>query len=124
MKIRTTLDRLMHATQVEIKQHLSNIQLAGRGHSVTGELNAKMAEFKMSIDIRSKKPEEAKEVIARYIDQAILLRVHEVRILHGKGNGVLRTLVHNYLNDTPEVAKFEDEKLERGGHGVTLVYFH
>lgn len=123
IKIRTGIDKLIHATSGEIKQHQSNLLLAGRGHSINSELNAKMAEFKMSIDIRSKKPEEAKELIARYIDQAILLRIHEVRILHGKGNGVLRTLVHNYLNDTPEVLKFEDEKLERGGHGVTLVYF-
>lgn len=121
-KFRTTIEHLTLATDTEIRFFESSKQLSGRTHSVVNDLNAKMADFKMSIDIRGKKPEEAKEDISRYIDQAILLRIHEVRILHGKGNGVLRNVVHSYLNETPEVIKIEDEKLERGGHGVTLVY--
>jgi len=121
-KIRTSIDKLIPATAGEIKQYEYGIRFAGRGSSIIGDLNAKMADFKMSIDLRGKKPEQAREDLARYIDQAILLRVNEVRILHGKGNGILRTVVREYLNDTPEVTKIEDEALERGGHGITLVY--
>ncbi len=121
-KFRTSINNLTLASESEVRFYESSQHLSGRSLSVINDLNAKMADFKMSIDIRGKKPEEAKEAISRYIDQAILLRVHEVRILHGKGNGVLRNTVHSYLNETPEVIKIEDEKLERGGHGITLVY--
>lgn len=122
--IRTTIDKLILASESEINLFESSKQLTGKGFSVVRDLNAKMAEFKMSIDLRGKRPEEAKEELIRYIDQAILLRVSEVRILHGKGNGVLRNVVHEYLNDNPEVLRIEDESLERGGHGITVAYLH
>lgn len=123
VKMRTKTDNLVAATKAEIKQWEANNKFAKPHIGVYHQLNDKMADFKMSIDIRGKKAEEAHEIIAHYIDQAILLRVHEVRILHGKGDGVLRNILHDYLRDIPEIDRFEDEKLERGGHGVTLVYF-
>ena len=67
--------------------------------------------------------DEAISAVQHYIDDAILLSVNEVSILHGKGNGVLRQIVHDYLRKTPEVKSFADEALERGGHGITVVYF-
>jgi len=123
LKIRTRTDNLVSATRSEIRTWEANQKFSKPSVSVYNQLNDKMAEFKMSIDIRGKKAEEAHEIIARYIDQAILLRVHEVRILHGKGDGVLRNILHAQLRDSPEVARYEDESLERGGHGITLVYF-
>jgi DNA mismatch repair protein MutS2 len=124
VKLRTTTDKIVAAGRAEIRTWEANQRFSKPGTGVIHQLNDKMADFKMSIDIRGKKAEEAKEMIARYIDQAILLRVNEVRILHGKGDGVLRNLLHSYLRDVQEVVKYEDESLERGGHGVTLVYFH
>ncbi|MGE5382465.1 MAG: endonuclease MutS2, partial [Omnitrophica WOR_2 bacterium] len=121
-KIRTSIDKLIMASQQEIKLFENNKNYQTKGISVIHDLNAKMADFRMSIDIRGKRPEEAREDLSKYIDQAILLRVHEVRILHGKGNGVLRDMVQEYLTETPEVIRIEDEKLERGGHGITVVY--
>lgn len=121
--IRTKTERLMAATPQEVRMWEAN-QHFGKSHStIIHQLNDKMAGFKMSIDIRGKKAEEAATFIVRYIDQAILLRVNEVRILHGKGDGVLRNLLHEHLRDTPEVVSFEDESLERGGHGITIVHF-
>lgn len=121
--IRTKTERLIPATPQEVRMWEAN-QHFGKTHSgVIHQLNDKMAGFKMSIDIRGKKAEEASTFIARYIDQAILLNVKEVRILHGKGDGVLRNLLHEHLRDTREVVSFEDESLERGGHGVTIVRF-
>lgn len=121
-KIRTGIDKLIMASQQEIKLFENNKTYQTKGISVIHDLNAKMADFRMSIDIRGKRSEEAREDLSKYIDQAILLRVHEVRILHGKGNGVLRDMVQEYLTETPEVIRIEDEKLERGGHGITVVY--
>jgi DNA mismatch repair protein MutS2 len=123
LRIRTKIENLIAASNAEIRTWEANQKFSKPSVSVYNQLNDKMAEFKMSIDIRGKKAEEAHEIIARYIDQAILLRVHEVRILHGKGDGVLRNILHAQLRETPEVARYEDESLERGGHGITLVYF-
>jgi len=123
LRIRTRMESLITATHDEIRTWEANQKFSKPAGSVFHQLNDKMAEFKMSIDIRGKKAEEAHEIIARYIDQAILLRVHEVRILHGKGDGILRNILQSYLRDVPEVARYEDESIERGGHGVTLVYF-
>lgn len=123
VKLRTTIDKLIQATYAEIRTWEANQKFSKPSASVIHQLNDKMADFRMSIDIRGKKADEAQEAIARYIDQAILLRVNEVRILHGKGDGVLRNILQSYLRDTPEVVRYEDESIERGGHGVTLVYF-
>jgi len=121
--VRTSLDKLILASPAEVKLFEGSKQYKWKSSSsVINDLNAKMADFRMSIDLRGKRPEEAKEALAQYIDQAVLLRINEVRILHGKGNGVLRTLVHEYLHENPDVIRLEDEKLERGGHGITVVY--
>lgn len=123
VKIRTKTGNLVSATRGEIKQWEANNKFGKPHSSVFHQLSDRMAEFKMSIDIRGQKADQAQEFIARYIDQAILLRVHEVRILHGKGDGVLRNILQNYIRDVPEIERYEDEKPERGGQGVTLVYF-
>lgn len=123
VKLRTSIDKLEHASYAEIRTWEANQRFAKPPVSVIHQLNDKMADFKMSIDIRGKKAEEAQQAIVRYIDQAILLRVNEVRILHGKGDGVLRNILHSHLRDVQEVVRYEDESLERGGHGVTVVYF-
>lgn len=121
--VRTTIEKLILASQAEVQLFESSKQYHWKSSkSVINDLNAKMADFRMSIDLRGKRPEEAKEALSQYIDQAVLLRINEVRILHGKGNGVLRTLVHELLHENPNVIRLEDEKLERGGHGITVVY--
>ena len=56
-----------------------------------------------------------------FIDEAILLRIYEVQILHGKGTGALRQVIRDYLSGIPEVSSYQDEHVERGGHGITLV---
>ena len=119
--VRTTIDKLVLASPQEVKLAESGKSFAGKGTSVIHDLNARMADFKMTIDLRGKKAEEAAELLSRYIDQAVLLRVHEVRILHGKGTGALRSMVYEMLNDNPDVIRIEDESLERGGHGVSVV---
>jgi DNA mismatch repair protein MutS2 len=67
--------------------------------------------------------DEGISAIQHYIDDALLLSVPEIRILHGKGDGILRHITHDYLRKIKEVKHFEDEALERGGHGITVVFF-
>ncbi len=123
VKLRTSIDKLEHVSYAEVRTWEANQRFSKPPVSVIHQLNDKMADFKMSIDIRGKKAEEAQQAIVRYIDQAILLRVNEVSILHGKGDGVLRNILHAHLRDMQEVVRYEDESIERGGHGVTVVYF-
>lgn len=77
--------------------------------------------FKPEIDVRGKRGEEALEIIKRYIDDAIVVNEKEVRILHGKGNGILRQLIRDYLNTVDVVRSCSDEHIERGGAGITVV---
>jgi DNA mismatch repair protein MutS2 len=89
--------------------------------NMVNDMNARMANFRITIDVRGKRAEETETLIQRYIDEAIMLHVSEVSILHGKGNGVLRSIIRNYLSGIPEVKHFEDASLETGGSGITQV---
>ena len=59
--------------------------------------------------------------VQRFIDDAILVGVGQVRILHGKGNGILRTMIRQYLSTIPNVQSFRDEHVQFGGAGITVV---
>ncbi len=85
------------------------------------DLNRKMADFSATLDIRGVRVEEAFLKVENYMDEAILLGYHEVRILHGKGHGVLRDLVRTILKENPKVISAKDEHVERGGAGITVV---
>jgi len=89
--------------------------------NMVNDMNARMANFRITFDVRGKRADETEILIQRYIDEAIMLRVSEVSILHGKGNGVLRSIVRNYLGGIPEVKHFSDASPENGGSGITMV---
>jgi DNA mismatch repair protein MutS2 len=91
--------------------------------SYMDDLHNKLAWFKLTLDLRGKRVDEAYSLLQRYIDDAVLLSLPEVRILHGKGNGVLRQITRDYLKSVKEVKKFQDEQVERGGSGITVVSF-
>jgi DNA mismatch repair protein MutS2 len=91
--------------------------------SIYHDLNEKVSQFQMTLDIRGKRADEAHAMIQRYIDDAILIGIKELRILHGKGNGILREITREYLAGQKEIKKYGDEVLERGGAGVTIVIF-
>jgi len=99
-------------------------KVVNRGHAyqnMVNDMNARMANFRITIDVRGKRAEETELLIQRYIDEAIMLHVSEVSILHGKGNGVLRSIIRKYLSGLPEVKHIADASLETGGSGITLV---
>ena len=77
----------------------------------------------MTLDVRGKRAEELWGILQRYIDDAVLLSIPEVRILHGKGNGVLRQVTRDYLRTVKEVKRYRDEAVENGGSGITVVEF-
>ncbi len=91
--------------------------------SIYNDLQEKLRDFKLTLDLRGKRADESQSLLQHYIDDALLLTIPEVRILHGKGNGVLRQITRDYLSTVREVKHYADEALERGGSGITLVSF-
>lgn len=81
----------------------------------------KKLNFKQDIDIRGMRGDEAIQAVTYFIDDAILLGVSRVRILHGTGTGILRTLIRDYLSTVPGVSNFQDEHVQFGGAGITVV---
>ncbi|MGN0222205.1 MAG: endonuclease MutS2 [Prevotella sp.] len=77
--------------------------------------------FKQDLDVRGMRGEEAVSVVARFIDDATLVGMSRVRILHGTGTGVLRQLIRQYLNTVPNVVECRDEHVQFGGAGITVV---
>ncbi|WP_276374091.1 endonuclease MutS2 [Chryseolinea sp. H1M3-3] len=81
----------------------------------------KRAHFNPTLDIRGKRVDEVIGILDQYLDTAILLGQGELRILHGKGEGVLRKIVREHLKRYKEVVSVNDEHIERGGDGITVV---
>lgn len=77
--------------------------------------------FKPEIDIRGKRGEEALEIVKDFVDDALMVGVKELRILHGKGNGILKHLIREYLTALDIVRTCKDEHVEHGGSGITVV---
>lgn len=83
---------------------------------------AKLA-FRPGLDIRGLRVDEALDKLSKYIDTAIVALAHEVRILHGTGNGILRQAIRDYLRTVDVVRSVRDEHVELGGAGITVVVF-
>jgi len=79
--------------------------------------------FKPELDVRGARVNDAIEIVTRYIDDAIMLDVNTVRIVHGKGTGALREEIQKYIRTIPGVVSVKDEQVQFGGSGVTVVTF-
>ncbi len=84
-------------------------------------LSSQPASFSPQLDVRGMRVEELIPVLTRYMDDAIQLGMTEVSILHGKGEGVLRNVVRDYLKTLKAVVTYRDEHADRGGAGITVV---
>lgn len=87
------------------------------------DLNKKMQDFSTELNLIGVRGEDAKKLLQDYLDDAFLLGFKQVRIVHGKGYGILRKLVREYLKTFKHVEFYTDEMIELGGDGVTLVTF-
>ncbi len=77
--------------------------------------------FHQDLDVRGMRGDEALNAVQYFIDDAILVGMSRVRILHGKGNGILRQLIRQYLSGIPNVTHYADEHVQFGGAGITVV---
>ncbi|MBO4634225.1 MAG: Smr/MutS family protein [Bacteroidales bacterium] len=86
-------------------------------------LKERKSQFKLELDVRGERVSDAIEIVMKYIDDAIMLGVPSVRILHGKGTGALREEIQKYVRTVPGVVSAADEHVQFGGSGVTVVKF-
>lgn len=85
------------------------------------DIRDRKLEFRQDIDVRGMRGDEAVQAIMYYIDDALVSGVPRVRILHGTGSGILRSLIRQYLSTIAAVADFHDEDIRLGGAGITVV---
>jgi DNA mismatch repair protein MutS2 len=79
--------------------------------------------FKPTIDVRGQRADEALDNVTQFIDEALMVGADEVKILHGKGNGILREEIRKLLRTVGGITSVADEHLELGGTGITVVQF-
>ena len=116
VKLRTTPDKLRKVSRAEGRKALRKWQ-----SGLADDLSEKAEHFDLTLDVRGQRAEEALDNVAKYLDEAKLLSIKEVSILHGKGNGILRKLIRAFLSRDHDVAHFADASLETGGAGITRI---
>jgi len=82
-----------------------------------------MSTFSPEIDVRGMRTEDALSAIERLFDRALMMGFGNLKILHGKGDGILRKMIRQYLKKYDQIDRLEDEHADRGGDGITYVYF-
>ncbi len=86
------------------------------------DLTENFSTFSAELDLRGRRGEEALQEIEKYLDRAVMLGLGTLKIIHGKGDGILRKLIRGYLSKYSQVDRMEDEHADRGGDGITYVY--
>ena len=120
--IKTTvkLDRL-ERTNAQPKQADVSAKSTYISSQTQDSMYEKKLNFKQDIDVRGMRGDEALQAVTYFIDDAILVGMSRVRILHGTGTGILRTLIRQYLQTVPGISHFADEHIQFGGAGITVV---
>jgi DNA mismatch repair protein MutS2 len=114
------LNRLIKISRREFRATIGEDFLSGsenKGYNYLSKSN----EFSPTLDLRGKRGEEALIDVSQFIDNALILNVTDLKIVHGKGDGILRTIIRDHLRHYKQVASLTDEHADRGGAGVTLV---
>ncbi|MDE6046852.1 MAG: Smr/MutS family protein [Alistipes sp.] len=88
---------------------------------VSVDISARKLAFRDHIDVRGMRASEALDAVQQFVDDALMVGVGSVTILHGKGTGALKEEIRRYLRTVPEVASAVDEHADRGGAGITVV---
>lgn len=119
--IKTTvkLERLERSNATPQKQEPAKSTFVS--NQTQDSMYEKKLNFKQDIDVRGMRGDEALQAVTYFVDDAILVGMSRVRILHGTGTGILRTLIRQYLQTVPGVRHFADEHVQFGGAGITVV---
>lgn len=121
VSLKTNLKRVVKISKKEAR----TVQRGGfsklDGTRLGEVMNEKVAKFNTVLDLRGKRADESVQLLESFVDEAILLSIHHVKILHGKGDGILRKVIRQYLSKRKDVHSYGDEMLELGGAGITVI---
>ncbi len=119
----TTIDKgkVERISNNEYKQAVKETRAPVTSHGVD-TMKMRM-NFSNTLDVRGMRGDATMQAVQEYIDEAVMLDISDGRILHGKGNGILRELIRSYLKTIPDVSHFADEQLQMGGSGITVIKF-
>ncbi len=120
LKTTVSIDRL-EPTNAQPKQNELSTKSTFISTQTQDSMHEKKLHFRQDIDVRGMRGDEALQAVTYFIDDAILVGAPRVRILHGTGTGILRTLIRQYLQTVPGVRSFADEHVQFGGAGITVV---
>ena len=128
MRTKMRADRLERAekpTTTLSKAEERNNSIAGSYGMVSKDtrdvIDNRKLNFRQDLDVRGMRGDEALNAVTYFIDDAILVGMSRIRILHGTGTGVLRQLIRQYLATVPNVTHYRDEHVQFGGAGITVV---
>ncbi|WP_316753400.1 endonuclease MutS2 [Pedobacter gandavensis] len=95
-----------------------------QANSYSGKMSEAIGNFTAELDLRGMRGENALHEVEKYLDKSIMLGFPFIKLIHGKGDGILRKLIREYLKKYSQVNRVEDEHADRGGDGITYVYFN
>lgn len=113
------LSQLEKVSKSQIKKEIQKSTFISS--QTTDEMHEKKLNFKQEIDVRGMRGDEALQAVTYFIDDAIQVGAGKVRILHGTGTGALRSLIRDYLRTIPGIRRYQDEHIQFGGAGITVV---
>lgn len=114
------LDRVERISSNEYKASVRE-NIKPRAAQDDSGLRERRLAFSPELDVRGERVSDALDIVVHYIDDAIMLNIGSVRIIHGKGTGALRDELQKYLRTIPGVTSVHDEQVQFGGSGVTIV---
>ncbi len=121
MRTKMAVSRLEHVDAATIQSEQKQFQAYNYSRETRDTIDKHRNQFRQELDVRGMRADEALNQVQYFIDDAILVGASQVRILHGKGNGILRQLIRQYLGSVPNVTNYRDEHVQFGGAGITVV---
>ena len=118
MRTKMRLERLEAAEAPRKQEHRGIVNIS---RTTRETIDNRRQQFHQDLDVRGMRGDEAINAVMYFIDDAVLVGMSQVRILHGTGNGILRQLIRQYLSTLPHVSSFRDEHVQFGGAGITVV---
>ncbi|MBW4898596.1 Smr/MutS family protein [Prevotella denticola] len=121
MRTKMAVSRLEHVDAASLQTKQQQFQAYNYSRETRETIDKHRNQFHQELDVRGMRADEALNQVQYFIDDAILVGAGQVRILHGKGNGILRQLIRQYLASIPNVKSYRDEHVQFGGAGITVV---
>ena len=117
-------DKVERITSNEYRDAVKTTSTPASSVKIDSSITERKLNFSPELDVRGERLNDAIDKVTRYIDDAIMLGIPSVRIIHGKGTGVLREEIQKMLRTMPGIEKVADEHIQFGGTGVTIVTFY